>query len=373
MTDESLWRHLPEGKGKQMHHAPHVQMPATGWLVKSILLVALIAPCSIVADTTQTLETVPAEIGTTAVERIFDGIVEAVNQATISAETAGRIEEINYDIDDFVEAGSILIRFTDVEQQTGLERAQADLAGARARLVEANEEFARAENLKERGLGSQRDLDRALAARKSASASVASAESAVVSARQQLEYTVVRAPYSGIVTQRHIEVGETVSRGQPLISGLSLEQLRVTVDLPQRVASQVRQNPHAAVLTESERIIPEKVTLFPTADPVTNTFRVRLEMPDGQFGLFPGMFVKAAFKVGEAERLLIPAKAMVQRSEVIAVYVLANDGVRLRQIRVGDSFGDRVEVLAGLKEGEQVALDPVQAGIYAKTATSSLP
>ncbi len=233
--------------------------------------------------------------------------MEAVHQATISAETAGRIQEINYDIDDFVEAGAILIRFTDVEQQTGLQRAQADLAGARARLVEANEEFARAENLKERGLGSQRDLDRALAARKSASASVTSAESAVVSARQQLEYTVVRAPYSGIVTERHIEVGETVSRGQRLISGLSLEKLRVTVDLPQRVANQVRQDPHAAVLTEAERITPEKITLFPTADPVTNTFRVRLELPDGQFGLFPGMFVKAAFKVGEAERLLIPA------------------------------------------------------------------
>lgn len=356
-----------------MHYASHVQIPATRWLVRSLLPIVLYTSVSMAADTTPPLRTVPAEVGTTAVERVFDGIVEAVHQATISAETAGRIQGINYDIDDFVEAGAVLIRFTDVEQQTGLQRAQADLAGARARLVEANEEFARAENLKERGLGSQRDLDRALAARKSASASVTSAESAVVSARQQLEYTVVRAPYSGIVTERHIEVGETVSRGQRLISGLSLEQLRVTVDLPQRVANQVRKDPHAAVLTEAERITPAKVTLFPTADPVTNTFRVRLELPEGQFGLFPGMFVKAAFRVGEAERLLIPVQAMLQRSEVIAVYVVANDAVRLRQIRVGDSFGDRVEVLAGLKAGEQVALDPVQAGIYAKTATPSLP
>jgi RND family efflux transporter MFP subunit len=328
---------------------------------------------SIAADNALPLQTFPAEIGTTAVERVFDGIVEAVHQATVSAQTAGRIQEVNYDIDDFVEAGSIMIRFTDVEQQTDLQRAQADLAGSQARLVEANEEYTRAENLKERGLGSQRDLDRALAARKSAAASVTSAESAVVSARQQLEYTVVRAPYSGIVTQRHIEVGETVSRGQALISGLSLEKLRVTVDLPQRVARQVRHDPKATVVTESERIIPEEIILFPTADPVTNTFRVRLEMPDGQFDLFPGMFVKAAFEVGVAERLLIPAAAMVRRSEVIAVYVIANDSVRLRQIRVGDSFGDRIEVLAGLKEGERVALDPVQAGIYAKTSAPLIP
>ena len=356
-----------------MHHSLYVQTAATQWLARSLVLIAVFASGSVLAANTPPLETTPAVLGTTAIERVFDGIVEAVHQATVSAQTAGRIQEVNYDVDDFVEAGSIMIRFTDVEQQTDLQRAQAELAGSRARLVEANEEYNRAENLKERGLGSQRDLDRALAASKSAAASVASAESAVISARQQLEYTVVRAPYSGIVTQRHIEVGETVSRGQALISGLSLEKLRVTVDLPQRVASQVRLDPRAAVLAESERIMPASITLFPIADPVTNTFRVRLELPDGQFGLFPGMFVKAAFEVGAAERLLIPAAAMVRRSEVIAVYVFADGNVRLRQIRVGDTFGDRVEVLAGLQEGEQVALDPVQAGIYAKTSATLLP
>jgi len=319
------------------------------------------------------LETVPVEVGTTAVEMVFDGTVEAVHQATVSAQTAGRIQEINFDVDDYVEAGSILIRFTDVEQKSDLQRAEADLTGARARLVEANEEYARAENLKERSLGSQRDLDRALSARKTAQANVNAAESAVVTARQQLEYTVVRAPYPGIVTKRFVEVGETVSRGQPLMSGLSLQKLRVIVDLPQQVAMEVRRNPRVEVLTGDEPVIPEKVIVFPTADPVTKTFRARLELPDGQFHLFPGMFVKAAFKTGEAERLLIPVKSILHRSEVTAVYVYANDEVRMRQIRVGATFGDRVEVLAGLKEGERIALDPVQAGIYAKTSRPSQP
>ncbi len=341
--------------------------------IMSLLLLLAFTVDSIAADKILPLETVPATMETTAVERIFDGTVEAVQQATVSAQTSGRIQEVNYDIDDFVEAGSILIRFTDVEQQTGLQRAEAELTGSRARAVESGEEYARAENLKERGLGSQRDLDRALAARASATASVAAAESAVVAARQQLEYTVVRAPYSGIVTQRHIEVGETVSSGQPLISGLSLEKLRVTVDLPQQVAIQVRREPRAVVLTESERVRPEKIIIFPIADPMTNTFRVRLEMPEGQFGLFPGMFVKAAFQVGAAERLLIPAVAVVRRSEVTAVYVSANGGVRLRQVRIGHPFGDQVEVLAGLAEGERVAVNPVQAGIYAKTSMPLQP
>ena len=356
-----------------MYHSLQRKSYAASFLIKPLLLLVSLTANTIAADKVLSLETIPATLETTAIERIFDGTVEAIQQATVSAQTSGRIQEVNYDIDDFVEAGSTLIRFTDVEQQTGLQRAQAELTGSRARAVEADEEFKRAENLKQRGLGSSRDLDRALAARTSAAASVAAAESAVVAARQQLEYTVVRAPYSGIVTQRHVEIGETVSSGQPLISGLSLEKLRVTVDLPQQVAIQVRRDPRALVLTESERVTPEKIVIFPMADPVTNTFRVRLEMPDGQFGLFPGMFVKAAFQIGEAERLLIPARAVVQRSEVTAVYVSTNGEVRLRQIRIGHTFGDQIEVLAGLTEGEQVAVNPVQAGIFAKTSVPLQP
>jgi len=356
-----------------MHHTLQSNLTFTNLLINIFIFLSLLASNASAADKLPALETVPVTLESTAIERFFDGTVEAIQQATVSAQTAGRIQEVNFDIDDFVEAGEILIKFTDVEQQTDLQRAQAELAGARARAVEAGEEYSRAMSLKERGLGSQRDLDRALAARGSATAAVSSAESAVVAARQQLEYTVVRAPYSGIVTRRHIEVGETVSVGQPLISGLSLEKLRVTVDLPQQVAIQVRREPRAAVLTEFERVEPKKITIFPVADPITNTFRVRLEMPDGQFGLFPGMFVKAAFRIGQAERLLIPAIAVVQRSEVTAVYVSEDGDVRLRQVRIGHNFGDQVEVLAGLGEGELVALDPVQAGIYAKTSVPMQP
>jgi RND family efflux transporter MFP subunit len=313
------------------------------------------------------LEVATAGLERVAVERVFDGTVEAVHQATVSAQTAGRIAEVNYDVDDFVEAGSVLVRFTDVEQSTGLRQAEAQLAEARARAREAEEEYRRAQNLRERNLGSQRDLDAALASRNSARARVTSAESAVRAARQQLDYTVVTAPYPGIVTERHVEVGESVAPGQPLMSGLSLERLRVVVDLPQSVASDVRRNPSAFILTNEGRVEAADITLFPIADPVTNTFRVRLELPDGQFGLYPGMFVKTAFRVGEAERLLIPTEAILKRSEVTAVYVVTPERIRLRQIRTGQAFDSRTEVLAGLEAGESVALDPVRAGIAAKS------
>jgi RND family efflux transporter MFP subunit len=338
-----------------------------------LVCVALFTRPALADETQLPFVTEAAAYETAAIERIFDGTVEAVHQATVSAQTAGRISQINYDVDDFVIAGATLLRFTDVEQRTALSQAEAMLAEARARHVEAEEEYGRAENLKERGLGSQRDLDRAIAGRESATARVASSESAVVAARQQLDYTVVKAPYAGIVIERHVEVGETVAPGQPLMSGLSLEKLRVAVDLPQQVAIEVRSDPQATVMTGEGLVVPVKITMFPVANPVTNTFRVRLDLPDGQFRLYPGMFVKAAFEVGEAERLLIPVQAVVRRSEVTAVYVAGETGVRLRQVRIGQSFADRIEVLAGLVEGERVALDPVKAGIHIKSAAEHQP
>jgi RND family efflux transporter MFP subunit len=312
-------------------------------------------------------ETSKATVETISVERHLDGKVQAVHQATVSSQTSGRIAEVNFDVDDFANAGSVLIRFTDVEQQTGLRQAEALLKETRARLVEAEEDYGRTQNLEQRGLGSQRDLDRSLATKEAAEARVSAALSAVQAAQQQVEYTLVRAPYAGIVTERHVEVGESVSSGQQLMSGISLEQLRVVVDLPQQLAQLVRNDPKAEVLVNGDRVIPGKITIFPLADPVTNTFKVRLELPPGQSGLYPGMFVKVAFLVSESMRLLIPVSAVIHRSEVTAVYVVSNRGVRLRQIRVGQQFGGRTEVLAGLKDGEMVALDPVAAGIFTKT------
>lgn len=342
-------------------HSSSLRLSATLNFILTLTLSSLV-----LAEGSEPLAIATADYEPAAVERIFDGTVEAVHQATVSAQTGGRIAELNYDVDDFVEVDSVLIRFTDEEQRAALRQAEAGLAEARARSTEAEEDYRRAQNLQQRGLGSQRDLDRAKASRESAIARVTAGESAVEAARQKLDYTTVKAPYAGIVTQRHVELGETVSPGQPLLSGLSLERLRVVVDLPQSVAVEVRKNPVAAVITSEGRVATGGITLFPVADTVTKTFRVRLDLPEGQFGLYPGMFVKVAFEIGEAERLLVPAEAVLHRSEVTAVYVVNPDGVRLRQVRTGQHFGDRVEILSGLLAGESVALDPVLAGIAAK-------
>lgn len=334
---------------------------------------AVLAAAQVLAEETLVapLQTLKVAYEPAPIERIYDGTVEAVNHATVSAQTAGRIAEVYYDVNDYVEADSPVIRFNDVEQKANARQAEAMLQEARAIATEASDDFMRVNSLYDSKALSKREYDRAVAARDAANARLAAATSALEAARQQAEYTLVRAPYAGIVTERFVEVGESVTVGQPLMSGLSLEDLRVTVDVPQQFVGRVRQTMTAAVITEAGPVTPEGITIFPYADQATNTFAVRLDLPTGQFALFPGMFTKVAFTIGESQRLLVPASAVVRRSEVTGVYVVHSDQtIRLRQIRAGNQFGERVEVLAGLVEGETIALDPLSAGIYAKTTAA---
>ena len=299
-------------------------------------------------------------------ERIWNGRIEALNQATVSAQTSGRVAELPFDVNDFVDAGEVIMRFTDTEQRAALARAEASLQESQARLAEAEQEFARASTMLENATVSKARFDQTKANRDSARARLTAARSDVATAQEQLEYTVVRAPYAGIVAKRHVELGELVSPGQPLITGLSLQSLRVNVDVPQSMFESVRKIGKAFVYVEDTRIEGGNLTFFPVADAAANTFRVRVELPDGSATLYPGMIVKVGFVVGETKRLLVPVDAVIRRSELSAAYVVSGEDVLLRQLRLGRRYGDSVEVLAGLDAGEAVALDPVRAGIYLK-------
>ena len=330
----------------------------------SLMLLAFTASVGAVAESP--LATLPVVYEVAPRERIFDGRIEAVNQATVSAQTSGRIAELPFDVNDFVAAGSVIMRFTDKEQKAALARAEAALQESQARLAQTEQEFARIESVYEKGTVSKSVYDSARANRDSARARLNAARSDVTTAREQLEYTVVRAPYSGIVAERHVELGELVSPGQPLMTCLSLQTLRANVDVPQSMFHAVQTIGKAFVYVDDKRIPAEDLTYFPVADAAANTFRVRLDLPDGSATLYPGMFVKVGFVVGETNRLLVPTASVVRRSELSAVYVVKDDAVTLRQVRLGRRYGDNTEVLAGLSEGESVAVDPVAAGIYLK-------
>ena len=305
---------------------------------------------------------------------VADATIEAVNRATIASETSGRIKAIYFDVDDVVSKGDVLLRFSDKEQRARLAQAEAGQREAEARLREAEAEYTRVEKIFAKQLVSQSALDKASANLKATRQRVSAARASVKQAREQLNYTVVRAPYAGIVVERHVQVGEVARPGTPLMTGFSLEHLRASARVPQTVMTAVREIRKATVslrdpLRPGEavaEVTAEKVTVFPYADGQTHDFRVRLLLPESQQVYYPGMFVKASFEVGSEQRLLVPAQAVVHRSEVTAVYVVdERDRVHFRQVRVGSRLidGDKLEALAGLSAGERVALDPVHAGM----------
>jgi len=308
------------------------------------------------------LTTVVVQSERVPIERRLDGVIEAVNQGTVAAQTSGRVAAILYDVNDFVPAGAVIIRLRSTEQHAGLAAAQATLAEATAREAEAQSRFHRIADMYQRGVVPKATLDEATANRDTAVAHLNAARAGLENAQAGVGYTEIRAPYAGVVTKRLVQVGETVSPGTPLMSGLSLQFLRVTVDVPQSIVAQVRRIRQAAVYIVERRIEATKVTIFPEASSPSSTFRARLELPENATDLYPGMFVKVDFVTGEVERVMVPARAVVERSEVTAVYTLSADGrITMRQVRLGDRFGDRLEILSGVVAGDRVALDPLAA------------
>jgi RND family efflux transporter MFP subunit len=230
----------------------------------------------------------------------------------------------------------------------------------------------------EKKLVAKSAVDKTLADVKAARQRVKAAEADDKKAREQLEYTVVRAPYAGIVVKRHVNVGERVQAGTPLMTGFSLAKLRATASVPQTVVEAVRQHGKVTISLNgtvggeagerANTVASDKLTVYPYADPTTHDFTVRAELASVPAGFYPGMFAKARFVVGQMTRLLVPASAVVHRSEVTAVYVVDKQGrVEFRAVRVGAPADDgAIEMLAGLSAGEQVALDPVKAGVLLK-------
>lgn len=280
--------------------------------------------------------------------RAWDGVVEAVRQATLTAQTSGRVAEVLRDVNDRVAAGEVLVRLSAVEQQAGVDAARAQL-----QLAEAT--YRRMAGLAEGQYVSKMQLDQARAERDAARAQLANFS-------QQTAYTTIRAPYAGIVASRDVEPGESVGIGQQLMTVFSPGALRIEVSIPQSDAERVRANPATVTFDDGRSVETSGVTVFPAADPSTHAVKVRLELPALDPAPQPGATAKVAFPaVAGAAHPRIPASALVRRGEVNAVYVLADGRLSLRQLRLGERAGDDIDVIAGLAPGETIAADPVAA------------
>lgn len=327
------------------------------------LLVILLPWVSITPAPAQStgIEWIPVERAVLVEKVRLDGSVEAVQESTVSAQTAGTIMELPFDVDDRVEQGSLIARLDDTEQRTRLRQAEGNREEAEASLLDARQQFERVEALYQRDVVSRSDFDQARNRLDAAQARFVRAEAAVAEAREQLDYTRVEAPYSGMVSERHVEIGESVRPGQPLLSGFSLDELRVVVGVPQRYVEHARDGSRLTVSLDHGRVLPvTRITVFPFADAQSHSFRVRLYLQERADGIAPGMLVRVDLAANEREALWIPVESLLQRGELRAVFVRDEQGQpRLRQVRVGVRENGRLEILAGLDADDAVAARPI--------------
>jgi len=292
--------------------------------------------------------------------RILNGEIEAVNKATVSAQTAGRVEKINYDIDDFVNKDSIIVEFTNTEQKSRLNQALDNAKAAEIAYLQAQTDYKRVKEIFEKKLVAKSQLDTALSNRDALKAKYTAAESGVVAAKKQFEYTIIRAPYDGIVTKRFVEIGEIVNPGTPIMEGLSLSQLRVVTNIPETIVNKIKNKPEAIiVLNNGKEIQSNKMTIFPYADSLTRTFKSRIDFDTIDTQLFPGMTVNVKFKIGEKEVILIPKSSIIRRNELNLVYVIKGEKILPRQVRLGSQYNESIEVLSGINVDEKFLISPI--------------
>jgi multidrug efflux system membrane fusion protein len=313
------------------------------------------------------LPTVPVTSGGSADTTAFDGVVQAVRQTAIAAQVPGAVVSMQVKAGDTVKAGQVLLRLDARAAEQTAAAGSAQVQAARAAQEVATRDFERQQQLFQKNYISQAALDRAEAQYKATQADAAAQLASAGAARTQSGFYVVKAPYDGVVSDVTVVLGDMAMPGRPLLTVYDPRALRVSVAVPQMVAA--RLTPGQSVQIElpgalAGRITSVKTQRLPAVDPATHTLELRLDLPAGLSGVTPGMFARAWLPVaGAAEaRLYVPARAIVRRAELSAVYVMGVDGrALLRQVRLGRSIGDNVEVLAGVSAGERVVLDPQAA------------
>lgn len=294
-----------------------------------------------------------------------DAIIESVHQATVSAQIAGQLTQLLVDAGDRVRRGQLLARIDTREVDAQVASASAQVAQAEASLAQAQLEYDRTKSLVAQGFLSQSALDKASADLKTTRAALDAARAGTAQAATGRSFAELRAPIDGVVTRRLMEPGELATPGRGVVEIHDPATLRAVGTIPQFVLPRTARVDRAEIDLPSvqRRLKAAHVTMLPAADPRLLSTQVRADLPaDAPAGIVPGTAAKVLVPIGRSQKLVVPAAAVVRRSELTAVYVLGDGGARqLRQVRVGNRVSDDgVEVLAGLSAGERVALDPLR-------------
>ncbi len=287
------------------------------------------------------------------------GTIEAVHGVMVSADLPGTVARINFDSGKAVREGEIL-----VELDTRQERAQLASLEAQRDLAKVN--FGRMQELVNAGVISRMDYDQATAQQKATEANVAEI-------RATIERKTIRAPFSGILGIRKVNLGQYLPAGSPVVSNQSLNPIYVNVGVPQQAAAAVHVGRKLRVTTEdvAGKVFAGSVTAIDSeVDPTTRNIQVQATLSNPEGKLRPGMFVQVEMPLGASRAVIaLPASAINYAPYGDSVFVITDlkdpkgktyRGVRQQFVKVEGARGDQVAVISGLNPGEEV----VTSGVF---------
>ena len=283
----------------------------------------------------------------TATEEVV-GTVRAKLRSIIEAKVSGKIQNLFVVPGQQVKSGEALAVIDALEV-----RARYDQAVALRQQAEAD--LKRLTSLLEQKILSRAEFDNAQARARVAVAGVTEAET-------MLGYTKVAAPFAGVITRKHADVGDLAAPGKPLLEMEDSRALRLEADVPEAVVGKLTLGDKlpvriSALTAELAGVISE---IAPAADPGSRTFLVKLDLPDAA-GLRAGQFGRVAVPVGETAALRVPVSGVVQRGQMEIVFIVKENKVQLRLVKTGKRLGNEVELVSGVEAGEKIVVEGAAA------------
>ena len=311
------------------------------------------------------------------------GTVRAAQSSDLASQMMGNIVEIRVHEGDHVQRGQVLAVIDESQPRAAVDRATAADIAAQQQLVAADSDLALAEstlkryqNLYEKKSVSPQEFDEvkarqqaARARRDMAQAGQGQAQAALAEARTSLDYTRIRAPFDGVVTEKKADTGTLASPGMTIFTVEDVRRYRLEATVNENDLRYVRTGQQVSVVIDAldnTGLEGKVVQIVPAADSASRSFLVKIELPT-DLQLRSGLFGRAQFSRGQRQALLIPRSAVVERGQLQGVFVLdQNQVASLRYVTVGKSSGSDIEVLAGLQSGERLVVKPGELDLNGK-------
>lgn len=335
-----------------------------------------LASCSGETGLPASEEPVNVELSTVSVSSVgsgqaFSGRVESNDMANLSTIVMGTVQEVLAEVGQNVSKGDVLVRIKDDQIRAQKMQLEANKVQAAANLENTRKNYNRIKNLYEDESATSKELDDITAMYEIAKANMEALEAGLREVDEMLSYTVIRAPFDGIVSRKHVKAGDMASPGHPLLSVANPGSLKITASVPENRVNSIEDDAEITVSVSAAGITNAPARLLNVsraADPMSRQFAIEAELtdPDLTSALNPGMFAEIHLKTNETSSVIVPKSALISRGQLSGVYTVSADNrAVLRWLRLGKEIGNDMEVVAGLKEGETIILtaaEPLKQG-----------